>query len=126
MNIFAQDIDIFKNLGLDTLSTLNNNEVEYFNSKFQKEEYRFDFTNKKVGFFCGVTGNINRTKTDYFIEIKERILKGLDNQTDLLIVLNGIEKIKSGGFDAIVISAPKLITEKNKEEMLIQLKNRKN
>ncbi|MBK7103679.1 MAG: hypothetical protein IPH62_00130 [Ignavibacteriae bacterium] len=97
---YSQDFNL---LGLDSNLVLTKYESDYFNNSFQKERKSFDFTNKKIGFFTGTEGQHLITKRDYFDSIKDRLDRQYDNLSyDQLVILNEAEKIKSGGFDAVI------------------------
>ncbi|MBK7103684.1 MAG: hypothetical protein IPH62_00155 [Ignavibacteriae bacterium] len=73
--------------------------------------------------FTGTEGQHLITKRDYFDSIKDRLDRQYDNLSyDQLVILNEAEKIKSGGFDAVIFSWVKLIRISASDTNLEKLK----
>lgn len=120
IGLFGQTID---SLGLDNNPRLTKYEAEYFNNEFKDWREEFDFTDKKVAFLTGSTANKHLTKTDYFNEVKSR-LKDNYGMTHSALYLTEEEKLKSG-YDAIVVSWVKLLTDKRRRQIITELSYKK-
>ena len=118
IGLFGQTPD---SLGLDNNSRLTKYEAEYFNSEFKDWRKDLDFADKKVAFLTGKTANKHLTKTDYFKEVKSS-LKDNHGMTHSALFLTGEEKLKSGGYDAIVVSWVILLTDKRRRQIIDELK----
>jgi hypothetical protein len=120
IGLFGQTID---SLGLDNNLRLTKYEAEYFNNEFKDWRKEFDFTYKKIAFLTGSTANKHLTKTDYFNEVKSR-LKDNYGMTHSALYLTEEEKLKSG-YDAIVVSWVKLLTDKRRRQIMTELSYKK-
>lgn len=120
IGLFGQTVD---SLGLDNNPRLNKYEADYFNNEFKDWRKEFDFTDKKVAFVTGSTANKHLTKTDYFNEVKLR-LKDNYGMTHSALYLTEEEKLKSG-YDAIVVSWVKLLTDKRRRQIMTELSYKK-
>jgi hypothetical protein len=120
IGLFGQTID---SLGLDNNPRLTKCEAEYFNNEFKDWRKEFDFTDKKVAFVTGSTANKHLTKTDYFNKVKSR-LKDNYEMTHSALYLTEEEKLKSG-YDAIVVSWIKLLTDKRRRQIMTELSYKK-
>ena len=107
--------------GIDNNPKLTQSESEFLNEYMTDyNKQNFDFTNKKVIFVTGNSGNKIGTKSTYFDEIKQR------NQTDdkiatWFVKLTEEEQIQSG-YDVIVTYWVKVITERRKRKILNEIK----
>ncbi len=107
--------------GIDNNPKLTQTESEFLNeymTDYNKQD--FDFTNKKVIFVTGNSGNQIGTKPDYFDKIKQR------NQTDdkiatWVVKLTEEEQLQSG-YDVIVTYWVKVVTERRKRKILNEIK----
>jgi hypothetical protein len=120
IGLFGQTID---SLGLDNNPRLTKYEAEYFNNEFKDWRKEFDFTDKKVAFLTGSTANKHLTKTNYFNEVKSR-LKDNYGMTHSALYLTEEEKLKSG-YDAIIVSWVKLLTDKRRRQIMTELSYKK-
>jgi hypothetical protein len=117
IGLSAQTTD---SLGLNDNPWLTKYESEYFNNQFKNQRNDFDFMNKKIAFVTGSSGSRHLTKTDYFEDIKSG---PKDNEiADTPIFLTQEEKVKSGGYDVIMLSWVKLLTEKRRRQIVDELK----
>ena len=91
----ADTLKHFDKMGKDNSYLLNDYEAEYFNMKFQRED--FDFTDKKV-FFFGPGGLVFSDKQRYFNELTRHTFV-----QSSLHIFNDSEREKSGGFDAVIV-----------------------
>lgn len=107
--------------GIDNNPKLTQSESEFLNEYMTDyNKQNFDFTNKKVIFVTGNSGNKIGTKSTYFDEIKQR------NQTDdkiatWVVKLTEEEQIQSG-YDVIVTYWVKVVTERRKRKILNEIK----
>lgn len=118
IGLFGQTVD---SLGLDNNPRLNKVEADYFNNEFKDQRNNFDFVDKKVAFITGSSAGKHLTKTEYFNEVKSR-LKGNYGMTHSAIFLTHEEKIKSGGYDVVIASWVKLLTDKRRRQIISELK----
>jgi hypothetical protein len=118
IGLFGQTVD---SLGLDNNPRLNKYEAEYFNNEFKDQRNSFDFLDKKAAFITGSSAGKHLTKVDYFNEVKSR-LKDNYGMTHSAIFLADEEKIKSGGYDVVVASWVKLLTDKRRRQIIYELK----
>jgi hypothetical protein len=108
-------------LGRDNNSHLTVEEAEYLNNEFKDIRKDFDFSDKKVAFITGTSGNRWLTKTGYFGDVKSRINA---NQTmvHFPIFLTIKEKNTSGDYDVIIAAWVKVLTDARKEKIIAELK----
>lgn len=117
INISAQNLD---ECGIDSNPKLNLTESKFLNEYLSDRRNEFDFTNKKIIFVTGNSGNFIKDKSDYFKNVRERIGTNSRIGSDI-IVLTEDEKIKSGGYDAIVTYWIKVLTERRKRKILSEI-----
>ena len=122
IGLFGQTVD---SLGIDNNPRLNKFEADYFNKEFKDQKNNFDFVGKKAAFITGSSAGKHLTKVDYFEEVKSR-LKDNYGMTHSSIFLTDDEKIKSGGYDVLVASWVKLLTDKRRRQIISELKIVKN
>ena len=115
--IFGQEID---SLGLDNNSLLNKYESAFIKNQFEKDSIIFDFTDKRIAFYEGLTGF--KTKKEYFDDCREWLENGQDGALQI-IILSEAEKKESGGFDAIIVAwSKKAVNPKMKSYLIEELK----
>lgn len=118
INIIGQNL---AECGIDNNPKLTQIESEFLNEYMTDyNKQNFDFSNRKVIFVTGNSGNKIATKSDYFDTIKQR------NQTDdkiatWIVKLTPEEKIESG-YDIILTYWVKVVTEKRKRKILNEIK----
>ena len=118
IGLFAQNSD---SLGIDDNPTLNKNEVELLNSLLNDTRNDFNFTDKKVAFITGSNGRTIVSKSDYF---QNSVIPWIEKDSEpqiFMIKLTEDEKLKSGGYDALVLSWVKVFTPKTQEKVIRQL-----
>jgi hypothetical protein len=91
----ADTLEHFDKMGKDSSYFLNKYEAEYFNVRFQRDD--FDFTDKKVVFF-GPGGLVFSDKQRYFNELTRHTFV-----ESSLHIFNETEREKAGGFDAAIV-----------------------
>ena len=122
IGLFAQMSD---SLGINNNAILNENEVELLNSLLKKTREGFDFTDKKVAFITGSNGGTIVSKSDYF---RNSVTSWIEKDSEpqiFMVKLTEDEKMKSGGYDVLVLSWVKVFTPKTKEKVIRQLGNEK-
>ncbi|NLR81348.1 hypothetical protein [Chitinophaga eiseniae] len=129
MTISFLTTDLFgqtpESLGFDNNPVLSKQESVFLNSLSKDQHKIFDFTNKKIAFVTGNTGNELLTKTDFFrICVKPYTDKGSQPQVSF-ISLTKEEQEKSGGYDALVLAWVKLFTAKQKRNIIEKLETEK-
>ncbi|MBQ0058145.1 MAG: hypothetical protein KBT20_10860 [Bacteroidales bacterium] len=102
------------NLGINDSLLLNTQESIYFNCIFEKSRNDFDFTEKKIAFLTGSSGNDKSTKRDYFNLEKYQYVHNFPPNSGELYVFNEEQKEKSGGYDAAIVYWCKVIMTKEK------------
>jgi len=121
-SLSGQNID---SLGIDKSDLLNGNESTYLNDSFIKRKSDFNFEKKKIGFFVGSSNYRLWSKQDYFESVKSTLRNNTTMQHQLLI-LNEDERIKSGGYDAFVVSWSKiLVTDGHKRKLISKINGTK-
>lgn len=103
---------------LDNNATLNTQESVFLNSLLKTQRKTFDFTNKKIAFVTGNTGNRLLTKSDFF---KNYIKPYTDKDSQPQVSFIPLTKEKPGGYDALVLAWVKLFTAKQKRNIIEQL-----
>nr|WP_320023220.1 hypothetical protein [uncultured Draconibacterium sp.] len=106
---------------LQTTYLLTINEATSLNSIFSKESDNFDFKGKSIAFAVGTTGTQIVNKNGFFEKYINPVIEGKNKNVCLLIVLTKEEKLKSGGFDAVVMSPAKIFTKEHREKLIIEL-----
>jgi hypothetical protein len=118
IGLFAQNSD---SLGIDNNPILNKNEVELLNSLLNETRDDFNFTDKKVAFITGSNGGTIVSKSDYF---QNSVIPWIQKDSEpqiFMIKLTEDEKLKSGGYDVLVLSWVKVFTPKTQEKVIRQL-----
>ncbi len=116
--ISAQSLD---SLGIDNTSTLNSQEIYFLHTSLEKNLDTFDFANSKIAFVTGSSGSQLISKQDYFTTcVKPWTDKGSTPQI-FVVRLTAEEKLKSNGYDAIVMSWVKVFTDKQRKKIIEQL-----
>jgi hypothetical protein len=116
--LFAQNAD---GIGINDNPILNTNEVELLNALLNDARGGFNFTDKKVAFVTGSVGRTIVSKSDYFRNsVLPWIEKGAKPQI-YMVELTGDEKLRSGGYDVLVLSWVKVFTPKSQEKVIRQL-----
>ena len=109
--------------GLNTDSKLSKYESAYFNGQLSKQRGNFDFVDKKVGFAYGNFGKTVVSKKEYFDRWGRDYFKRDSHVVDILLILTADEKVKSGDFDAIIVSWSKImIDNKHRQKIISKLK----
>ncbi|HUC80756.1 MAG TPA: hypothetical protein VMR70_07560 [Flavisolibacter sp.] len=108
-------------LGTDDKPLLNRQEATLLNSFRKNKQDTFDFKGKQIAFVTGSTGGRLLAKSYYFKTfIKPWIDKGSSPQC-FVVQLTAEERLKSGGYDAIVLSWVKLFTDKQRKKIISRL-----
>ncbi len=97
---------------------LSTQESELLNSLLEKSRNTFDFHGKKIAFITGSSGSRVLSKADYFNTCVNPWLSDGKTPQIFMIELTGEEKIKSGGYDAFVLSWVKVFTNKRKKKVI--------
>lgn len=122
IKIYSQNLD---SLGIDNASSLNEFESDYFNELFKDSKGNFSFNHANVIFVTNPSGNKLISKNEYFNQlVKPWLIKGGKPPTSYKI-LSKDEKIKSGGYDVIVLSWVKIFTDKRQKKILKKAKKKK-
>jgi len=122
IKIYSQNLD---SLGVDNASSLNEFEAGYFNELFKDSKGNFSFNNANIIFVTNPSGNRLVSKNEYFNKlVKPWLINGDKPQTSFRI-LSKEEKIKSGGYDVIVLSWVKIFTKKRQKKILKKAKKKK-
>ena len=118
INLIGQNLN---ECGIDNNPKLTQTESEFLNEYMTEyNKQNFDFTNKKVIFVTGNSGNKFGTKSEYFDQIKQRNQSN-DKIATWVVKLNEKEQIESD-YDVIVTYWVKVITEKRKRKILNEIK----
>lgn len=118
IGLLAQNSD---SLGIDDNPILNKNEVELLNSLLNDTRDDFNFTDKKVAFITGSNGGTIVSKSNYF---QNSVIPWIENDSEpqiFMVKLTEDEKLKSGGYDVLVLSWVKVFTPKTQEKVIRQL-----
>jgi hypothetical protein len=120
---FAQDI-LIDSCGLDDKSRPSTYEVNYFNQTFSRDS--FNFADKKIAFTYGNFGKTIVSKKKYFIDYVKPWVKNGGHPSQFLLVLTTDEKIKSGGFDAIIVVWSKVLVNQGHKQKILRRLRRQN
>jgi hypothetical protein len=119
ISLFGQLVD---SLGIGDNKYLNRQESLLLSQELKDHTKTFDFTNKKLAFIGGTTGNIIWTKEDYFdIYVKPRIARK-EKFHPVLIILTKEERRISGDYDALILMPVQTFSNKQKLKILKDLK----
>lgn len=104
-----------------TTKTLSRQEVDFLNSALANTRDTFDFSNKKIAFVTGPSGDELISKRNYFLTVVKPFTdRGILPQI-WFVRLTAEEKQKSNGYDALVLSLVKMFTEKQRKKIIEQL-----
>lgn len=115
------------NLGIDNSPLLNESEVTLLNSLLEEQRDTFDFRNKKVAFITGSSGSKIMPKSVYFHSSVIPWIEEDSNPQIFMVRLSDEEKLKSGGYDVLVLSWVKVFTSRRQKktvEILGKINNR--
>ena len=118
IGIFAQNSD---SLGIDDNPILNKKEVELLNSLLNDTRDDFNFADKKIAFITGSNGGTIVSKSNYF---HNAVIPWIENDSEpqiFMVELTEDEKLKSGGYDVLVLSWVKIFTPRTQEKVIKQL-----
>lgn len=119
-NLFGQNLD---KLGINNESKLTQAESKFLNEYMTETQRKnFDLTDKKVIFVTGNSAHQTGTKLEYFNRIKKWNEDGNKIAT-WVVELNDDEKIKSGGYDAIITYHVKRLSKRRKRIIIDDIKN---
>lgn len=91
------------NCGLDNNPALTDDEAAFLNAYFGEDENEgFDFKGKKVLIVNGTNGFRFETKAEYFRDIRIRLEQMAMPVATTPYPLTEMEKIQSGGYDAVI------------------------
>jgi len=109
------------NIGADNSPFLNGDEIKLLNFLLEEQRDTFEFANKKVAFVTGSSGSMIVRKSEYF---KKSVVPWIERDSRpqiSIILLSEEEKIKSNGYDVLVLSWVKLFTDRRKRKTIEQL-----
>ena len=100
-NFYGHNLE---NCGLDNNPALTDDEAAFLNAYFGEDEDAegFDFKGKRVLIVSGANGYRIESKTEYFKDIKQRLQDAGMPVATTPIPLSDMEKIQSGGYDAVL------------------------
>ncbi|MDV6169332.1 hypothetical protein R1T16_12925 [Flavobacterium sp. DG1-102-2] len=99
-NFYGHNLE---NCGLDNNPALTDDEAAFLNAYFgENESEGFDFKGKKVLIVNGAQGLRFESKAEYFKDIKQRLEQSGLPVATTPIPLTQMEKIQSGGYDAVI------------------------
>jgi len=101
--------------------SLTTDEVRVLNSIFTTERNDFDFNEKIIAFTVGTTGTQIEDKAEFFGTYLKPVVEGKSKNVCALIILTKDEKLKSGGFDAVIMSPAKIFTTEHREKLIAEL-----
>lgn len=116
--LFAQRYD---SLGIDNNPLMNKNEAMLLNTLLEETRGTFDFAGKKVAFVTGSSGRTITSKFNYFNDLVLPWIKADSKPQIFMVILTADEKIRSGGYDALVFSWVKIFTPKTRKRVVRQL-----
>ncbi len=117
MGMYAQHIE---KCGLDNSPALTDEEAAFLNEYFGEDRKGFDFTGKKVLILGGSAGMSLYGKIDYFKSIKDRIAQTTVPIASHPYPFTEAEKMKSGGYDAVLTFWTKVPMTPDKKERIIR------
>jgi hypothetical protein len=98
-NFYANNLE---NCGLDNNPALTDDEAAFLNTYFGEDTDGFDFKGKKILIVTGAEGSRFETKAEYFRDIKQRLQESGLPVATTPYPLTEMEKIQSGGYDAVI------------------------
>ena len=118
IGLCAQDLNL---IGVDNHPFLNKSEVALLNSLLKEQRDTFDFTDKKVAFISGRSGSSIVPKSEYFQKLIIPWIEEKSRPQIFMIRLTDKEKLKSCGFDVLVLSWVKIFSDKRRRLTVEQL-----
>ena len=110
--------------GIDDKKNLTDNESLFLSIYFRNNLQTSELANKKIIFITGPTGNTIETKKMYFSKIKEYYKTGNSINTSITY-LSPEEKLKSGGYDAVITSWVKFLSKKRLKKIINDVRKNK-
>lgn len=105
----------------NTEEMLSPEEAELLNSLLKNSRGKFDFEGKKIAFITGSSGGRILSKMDFFNTCINPWLENNEKPQVFMVLLNDKEKMKSAGYDVLVLSWVKVFTQKYKRKVIKQL-----
>ena len=102
---------------------LTKNESDILNQYLKNKNPSDNFENNKLIFVKGNYQNII-TKDDFFYDVNQTLLKNDSINGTFYYKFNDKDKIKSGGFDGIIISWSKLGMYEKRKNKIIEKNNK--
>jgi hypothetical protein len=99
--LFAQQLD---SCGLNNDARLNAHEAAYFTKRYEETRGGFNFSNKRIIFITGESGNVQGSKREYFDYVKKwKAEYGRDyiGGSDLLLFTEA-QRVQTNGHDAVI------------------------
>jgi hypothetical protein len=118
-SIFA--IQLFAQVSTGNREIFSREETEFLNDALKDSRDTFDFTDKHIAFVTGSMGNRLLSRQKYFETIVDPMRAKGDKPQISMIQLTEAEKKKSGGYDAIVFSWTKVLTNKQRRKLIARL-----
>jgi hypothetical protein len=100
---------------------LSAHEAELLDSLLEKSRGDFEFQGKKIAFITGSSGSQILSKADYFKNYVNPSIASGQYLNVFMIELNEAEKRASGGYDALVLSWVKVLSNRQKRKVIEQL-----
>lgn len=104
---------------------LSKTEAELLNNLLKDSRDTFNFQNKKVAFISGNSGGSIVNKSYYFDHLISPWIEKDATPQIFMVRLNDEEKLKSGGYDVLVLSWVKVFTPKRRRKVIRALRQNK-
>lgn len=105
--------------GLNDSALLNESESSYLNFAFKKSRNHFDFTDKKIIFIHGNSGNDLRNKADYFKQVKDSVSLNRIPSRETILVFSQWERVVLGVDAAILYDCDSNLSIMNVRQTLL-------
>jgi hypothetical protein len=113
---FGQDID---SLGVNDDNHINKHEAIFLTNSLKNQKIEFDFENSKIAFSYGNYAK-RTSKSDYFKKYIIPRIKNGESVGDIFYLFSKEEKLKSGGFDGVVLVWSKIGLTKRRRKVLVK------
>jgi len=110
--LLGQQLD---SLGVDNQVTPNRQETAFFNLALKELRDTFDFNNKKIAFVTGSSSSKLLSKNDYLKNCVKPWAEKDSTPQIFMVRLTNEESKKSGGYNVLVFSRVKVLTNKKRK-----------
>ena len=111
-------------VGIDDDPTLTYDEASILNSMFSETLDGYDFSGKRIAYYTGSSASKHQSKSEFFETIGPYLRLETEHKPPVVLVeFSADERAESGGYDAVLLSYVKVMTDARKARIIEELVN---